>query len=431
MGSLLSVVLPRMMVVRPCLVTLLGLAVALASHENCCERKTVGDRSYTLEMSGGKVPPECLNSCVYNPDDDHSKRFCFASGYEKSTCHKGIFDPKICPNYNVMCSIENPLSRPTVVTTPDNCGETCQKNSNCKAWTMIPQDPTPPNALCYFLTSCAKKEKYPGRISGDRSCPPNKFDLSSCPVYDVNCIDETNVGNPNNLTIVKTPDECGDLCQKDGNCSFWTMVPEFLPQADCYLLSSCHNATHVDRTVSGSNDCPDEPRPIFDPNRCPNYNVRCSIANPLSAPTVVTTPDECGRKCQSNLTDCRAWTMIPQDPKPPNATCYFLTSCPNPEKYPGRISGDKSCPPNATSLASCPFYDVDCIGANNVGNPSTTVVTTPDQCGDLCQKDGNCKFWTMVPSFLPPADCYLLSSCENATHVDRDVSGSFDCPPLR
>ena len=101
----------------------LSFIVALAYHHDCCERKTVGDKSYTLETSDVSVPAECLNSCVYTLDDDHSKRFCFGSGWEKVTCHKGIFDPKICPNYNVRCSIENPLTSPTVVTTPDNCGK--------------------------------------------------------------------------------------------------------------------------------------------------------------------------------------------------------------------------------------------------------------------------------------------------------------------
>ena len=49
--------------------------------------------------------------------------------------------------------------------------------------------------------------------------------------------------------------------------------------------------------------------------------------------------------------------------------------------------------------------------------------------GDMCQKATDCKFWTMVPlGPLPPANCYLLSSCEDAKHKYGDVSGANDCP---
>ena len=61
--------------------------VALANTERCCQRKTVGDKSYTLVESGGGVPLACKSSCVYTEDDDPSKMFCFAPGYLTVTCH--------------------------------------------------------------------------------------------------------------------------------------------------------------------------------------------------------------------------------------------------------------------------------------------------------------------------------------------------------
>ena len=61
--------------------------VSLASNERCCERKTVGDKSYTLEQSGGEVPSRCMSSCVYSQDDDPSKMFCFGPGELSVTCH--------------------------------------------------------------------------------------------------------------------------------------------------------------------------------------------------------------------------------------------------------------------------------------------------------------------------------------------------------
>ena len=55
-----------------------------------------------------------------------------------------------------------------------------------------------------------------------------------------------------------------------------------------------------------------------------------------------------GEECQKNLTYCKAWTMIPKDQTPQNASCYFLTSCATIEQFSGRISGDKSCPNKTT-----------------------------------------------------------------------------------
>ena len=80
--------------------------VGLASYERCCERKTVGDKSYTLVESGGEVPPECRSSCVYSEDDDPSKMFCFAPGDKSVTCNAwwtpttmppGRCQPPSCP----------------------------------------------------------------------------------------------------------------------------------------------------------------------------------------------------------------------------------------------------------------------------------------------------------------------------------------------
>ena len=60
--------------------------MALAGYEKCCERKTVGDKSYSLVKSGGTVPPECINSCVYALDEDPSQNVCFAPGNETAIC---------------------------------------------------------------------------------------------------------------------------------------------------------------------------------------------------------------------------------------------------------------------------------------------------------------------------------------------------------
>merc|ERR1712187_696622 len=75
----------HMMVIRPSLVALLGVAAAL----NCCEKKTVGDKSYTLVDVGGTVPQECLHSCIYSQDESSDgPNYCFKSGAMDVTCHE-------------------------------------------------------------------------------------------------------------------------------------------------------------------------------------------------------------------------------------------------------------------------------------------------------------------------------------------------------
>ena len=46
----------------------------------------MGGKSYTLVHSGGSVPEECKNSCVYSEDGNSSNTVCFASGTLNSTC---------------------------------------------------------------------------------------------------------------------------------------------------------------------------------------------------------------------------------------------------------------------------------------------------------------------------------------------------------
>merc|ERR1719278_627302 len=123
------------------------------------------------------------------------------------------------------------------------------------------------------------------------------------------------------------------------------------------LIHSCNGGTTptppttvaAPATTAGATSAPTTASP-FDPNKCPNYNVRCSTDNKLGDPTTVTTPSGCGEECQKNLTYCKAWTMIPKD-QTRNASCYFLTSCGTKEKFSGRISGDKSCPNKTTDLS--------------------------------------------------------------------------------
>ena len=53
--------------------------------ENCCYKKTVGSKSYTLLESRDNVPKHCKNSCVYR-EDGTLQEFCFANGSLPVTC---------------------------------------------------------------------------------------------------------------------------------------------------------------------------------------------------------------------------------------------------------------------------------------------------------------------------------------------------------
>jgi len=253
------------------IVVIFGLAAAVASYEKCCDKKTVGQISYSLVESGGNVPASagCLNSCVYTQDGDSDKMFCFARGNETVTCQaKDLFDREKCVNYDVTCDLSNVLidNSNETVTTPAECGTRCQDRlSECNAWTMIPQETTTEkSAKCFFLSSCNKIRPTAGHVSGDYRCPNSTGNLDFCPFFGTTCIDENQVGNvinPSDPVKVTTPNECGEKCNTDnkfGNgCKFWTMIPEVeQPPSSCTLLSKCGTSKRLEGAISGSNNCP-------------------------------------------------------------------------------------------------------------------------------------------------------------------------------
>ena len=59
---------------------------------SCCERKKVGEFSYTLVSAGddSQLSERCKNSCVYSRDGAQDKTlYCFAPGDLSSTCLGG------------------------------------------------------------------------------------------------------------------------------------------------------------------------------------------------------------------------------------------------------------------------------------------------------------------------------------------------------
>jgi len=56
--------------------------------QSCCPFKTVGSYNYSNVDHAGPVPEECTTSCAYIRDDQPSGPiYCFANGYQPSTCH--------------------------------------------------------------------------------------------------------------------------------------------------------------------------------------------------------------------------------------------------------------------------------------------------------------------------------------------------------
>jgi len=182
-------------------------------------------------------------------------------------------------------------------------------------------------------------------------------------------------------------------------------------------------------------------RELFDPVKCVNYDVTCDLHNALHGVEVteVTAAAVCGEQCQSHLSECKAWTMIPKENiKETDAKCFFLSSCNKIRPSLGHVSGDYRCPQKEGNLEFCPFFGTTCIDVDpkNVLNAAFPLtVQTPNQCGELCNSDnknkGGCLFWTMIPNNLePPASCTLLSSCGTSGPLEGAISGSNVCPPL-
>merc|ERR1711874_878586 len=131
----------QMIMIRLSIVAIFCLAVALASSQSCCERKTVGEKNYTLVESGGEVPPGCKNSCVYSQDDESSKMFCFAPGYLAVTCHGvGAENCGSCQGQNCVdescyppciCGSEGSCVFPPPPTETPSCDPPCPPGSTC------------------------------------------------------------------------------------------------------------------------------------------------------------------------------------------------------------------------------------------------------------------------------------------------------------
>lgn len=62
-----------------------GEAAQMQAKNNCCLRKTVGSKSYTLKETTDFFPIRCKNGCVYQ-EDNTNEEFCFAPGGLPATC---------------------------------------------------------------------------------------------------------------------------------------------------------------------------------------------------------------------------------------------------------------------------------------------------------------------------------------------------------
>ena len=57
------------------------------SQENCCLKKTVNGINYVLAEYTGLTPdPSCLNSCIYQEENNPSSYVCFKDGTYNAEC---------------------------------------------------------------------------------------------------------------------------------------------------------------------------------------------------------------------------------------------------------------------------------------------------------------------------------------------------------
>merc|ERR1712033_92618 len=55
-------------------------------HEECCDKKMVGNFEYTYVKGGGTSKYNCLQPCIYERMDKPGSRYCFAAGELEVTC---------------------------------------------------------------------------------------------------------------------------------------------------------------------------------------------------------------------------------------------------------------------------------------------------------------------------------------------------------
>ena len=69
----------------------------MQANNDCCKKKTVGSKSYTLIESIESFPTKCKNGCIYQ-EDGTKDTFCFGPGNLLPTCapeEKKCKDPEV------------------------------------------------------------------------------------------------------------------------------------------------------------------------------------------------------------------------------------------------------------------------------------------------------------------------------------------------
>jgi len=61
------------------------IAVQMQANNDCCKKKTVGSKSYTLLELTDSFPTKCKNGCIYQ-EDSTKDTYCFGPGDQPATC---------------------------------------------------------------------------------------------------------------------------------------------------------------------------------------------------------------------------------------------------------------------------------------------------------------------------------------------------------
>merc|ERR1711971_1002670 len=90
---------------------LLLLTFGKGEGKGCCEEKKVGTISYTLvpHHDHAKLPPQCLNNCIYTVEGSATPKFCFEKGDLPTEC--------LSDTTTTTTTTTTPITKPTTTTT--------------------------------------------------------------------------------------------------------------------------------------------------------------------------------------------------------------------------------------------------------------------------------------------------------------------------
>jgi len=123
------------------------------------------------------------------------------------------------------------------------CRETCERDGQCKAWTLVKAGLQGPQAKCWLKSAIPTKRADPCCTSG---VPQRLFEPG------------VNRGGADykHLNIANDPKACQQMCQGEGQCQAWTFVKPGVQgsSAVCWMKNAVPDAGSSNCCTSGVAD---------------------------------------------------------------------------------------------------------------------------------------------------------------------------------